>query len=210
MRPTIRTLVLAGTLLPLACNAPATGPGAPSEAPDEPSLSVSGATLAAVLNTQLRGIVDPEIEPSQAYGHVQLKLFDLGDGTFQVEWSGKIFNPARETFTAGYVGIMDPDIEPEPGSEDPPIVLTALFTFFHDLQIDCSTIVFDSDALATPQLLSSDIANAMITDEEHHEVDLLSEAHPFGSIRGVFGASTPENPIGDGTDPAGKPVRCEL
>lgn len=58
-----------------------------------------------VLNFQLRAVEDPciiddpNIMPSSAFGHLQLKVTALGDGSVRVAYKGTIFNPAGEIFT---------------------------------------------------------------------------------------------------------------
>ena len=58
-----------------------------------------------VLNVQLRAVEDPNIiddpniRPSDASGHLQLKLTRLADGSVRIDFKGQINNPGGETFT---------------------------------------------------------------------------------------------------------------
>ncbi len=58
-----------------------------------------------VYNFQLRAIGDPcniddpNVRPSSAFGHLQLKVTALGDESVRVAYKGTIFNPAGEIFT---------------------------------------------------------------------------------------------------------------
>lgn len=58
----------------------------------------------SVYNFQLRAIDDPNIRPSAAHGHLQLKATLLGDGSVRIAYKGQIFNPAGERFTGFSLG----------------------------------------------------------------------------------------------------------
>jgi hypothetical protein len=63
-----------------------------------------------VYNLQLRSIDDPNI---RSQGHVLFNLTENADGTFTLAWTGRIFNPRRESFTGfsvAQVGIGRPAI----------------------------------------------------------------------------------------------------
>jgi len=64
-----------------------------------------------VFNTQLRP-VEADI-PSEARGHLQLKIRQVSgvdpSPFYEVEWKGKLFNPAGELFTGGDVKGSTPD-----------------------------------------------------------------------------------------------------
>ena len=204
-------LVLASAAVLVACEVP-TIISAPAEF--APAADVSPSPQVHVLNTQLRGIINPDIEPSAAYGHVQIKLRDNGDETYSVEWSGRIFNPAGESFTAGLVGIIDPDIEPPPpgtGDEDPPIIDASFLTFFRlgTDAVSCGVIDFDSSGIIDPEILPAEIALNMIINPEIHEARLLSVEHSTGAVAGTFGAGTPEAPVATSSSSLNR-VRCAI
>lgn len=162
-----------------------------------------------VLNTQLRGIINPDIEPSPtAWGHVQVKLTDNGDDTFGIQWKGRLFNPNEETFSGAF--IIEPDINPGPFPNDgPPVGAGELvFTFFRGSIAACEVLVFESQGGAG-DLLPSDVAMNMILNPDIHEVLLFSTE---GSVvSGRFGLPDPTELIGFNPqpDPPGKVVRCE-
>jgi hypothetical protein len=90
--------VLGATLL--ACADPA----APEAfEPDGPRMIKEVEGRPQLLNFQLRAVEDPNIidDPnlSQAYGHLQLKLTVLADGSVRVAFKGQIQNPGGERFT---------------------------------------------------------------------------------------------------------------
>jgi hypothetical protein len=188
------------------------GPAAPFDA--VPSADVTPAPRVYVLNAQIRGIVDPEIEPSAAYGHVQFKLTDNGDATFAVEWKGRIFNPAGEAFVSGVVGIIYPDILPPPGGEVPlpsPPFLT-LFRFAASDAVSCGVVDVDSDGIINPDVVPAAIAESWIINPEIHEIRLASVERPDGSIAGTFGFHDPAavlawNPQ---PDPPRERARCAV
>jgi len=205
-------LVLASAAVLVACEVP-TIISAPAEF--APAADVSPSPQVHVLNTQLRGIINPDIEPSSAYGHVQIRLRDNGDETFTVEWQGRIFNPSGESFSAGIVGIIDPDIEPPPpgaGDGDGGILVgTPVLTFFRlgagDF-VSCGVIDFDSQGIIDPEILPAEFALNMIINPEIHEARFLTVEHAAGAISGAFGAGTPEETVG-GTE-TGPRVRCAI
>lgn len=189
------------------------GPWDRATAPELPAADVSPSPQVHVLNTQLRGIINPDIAPSPAYGHVHIKLTDNGDDTYSVGWSGRIFNPAGETFTSGIVGIIDPDIEPPPagGEEDPPIlVATPVLTFFRlgTDGVSCGVIDFDSQGIIDPQILPAEVALRVIINPEIHVASFVTTQHATGAIAGSFGAGSPEQPVGESA--AGARVRCAI
>jgi len=208
----IRILIVAAAAFAAGCDAP--GPVAPPANP-APATDVSPSPQVHVLNTQLRGIINPDIEPSAAYGHVQIKLRDNGDDTFTVEWSGRIFNPGGEAFAAGLVGIIDPDIEPPPeegGDGDGDIVITTpVLTFFRlgagDL-VSCGIIDFDSSGIIDPEILPAEVALNMIINPEIHEARFITSERMEGAIAGRFGAASAEEPVTGST--TGPRVRCAV
>ena len=89
----------------LACADPAS-PGAVDV--DGPRLLKEVEGRPQVLNFTLRAIEDPnnidDRNISQAYGHLQLKLTVLADGSVRVAIKGEVNNPAGETFTRFTIG----------------------------------------------------------------------------------------------------------
>jgi hypothetical protein len=194
----------------LGCDTPAT----PDPAPAPPALSTS--PQVHVLNTQLRGVAPPDdgVTASAAYGHVQVKLTDNGDGTFAVQWKGRIFNPGGESFASGWVGIIDPDIQPPPDGEDGGVILpaTRLLTFFRlggGDAVSCGVIDFDSQGIINPEILPAELAQTWIINPDIHEARFLTLERLEGAVAGTFGPNTPEEPVT--TSPGdGQRVRCAV
>lgn len=196
-----RTKQILMTAAVLAACAPDSGPGTPFE----PSLSAELTTSPRVyvLNTQLRGIIDPDIAPSAAYGHLQVKLTDNGDDTFSVEWKGRIFNPGGEAFASGVVGIIVP-------LPQPPFL--TLFRFASSDAVSCGVIDFDSDGIIDPEILPAAIANSWITNPDIHEARFSTVDRPDGAIVGNFGVADPTTVLGFNPqpDPPRERARCAI
>lgn len=160
-----------------------------------------------VFNTQLRGIIDPDIQPTGAWGHVQLKLTEAGDGTWVAEWKGRLYNPDGHQFTAGFVIDLDADGGGDPGdpSDGGGIILdSAILDLFTDASASCGIIDFESQAITDEEHMPADVAQRMIIDPEIFGVVLVSTDGPI--VFGRFGPGDPEPVSGDGL--GGRPVRC--
>jgi hypothetical protein len=163
----------------------------------------------------MRGLVSENGEASSAYGHVQVKLTDSADGTFAVEWKGRIFNPGGESFAAGWVGIINPDIEPPPpGEDDGGVILpaTPLLTFFRfgsGDAVSCGVIDFDSQGITDEEHMPADLAQTWIINPEIHEARFLTLERLDGAIAGTFGPNTPEEPMSTSAA-GGQRVRCAV
>ncbi len=208
LRPTLAALLLAAL---------ATGCIEPTSDPLSPDLPLVGAAEASprvyVLNTQLRGIIDPEIEPSPAWGHVRIKLTDDGAEGYAVKWSGKLFNPERSTFNSGF--IIDPDIMPDgdevDGLEDHDIVIGGelVFTFFRDSGSSCDILSFDSQGITDEEHIPADVAQRMIAGPDLFRAVLL--ATDGSLVLGTFSHVDPTTILGFNPQPdppQGKQTRC--
>ncbi|MFQ5572029.1 MAG: hypothetical protein ACE5G0_20320 [Rhodothermales bacterium] len=133
-----------------------------------------------VFNTQLRPL--PGENPSQARGHLQIKLRKLGagppddqvgvappDDTYTVEWKGKIFNPAGETFTGG--GIFQA-VPPDP--------IRPVFSLPFDPSREGIIITGGRDVLPAAQ------AEALIASPENFVALFTTVANPAGALGGRF------------------------
>jgi len=206
-----RFLFLAAAVIPVACDAPANVSSPPDFAP---SADISPSPMVHVLNTQLRAVTPADgSTASAAYGHLQVKLQDNGDGTFTVDWKGRIFNPAREAITSGQVGIINPEVEPPPvGGGEIPLTPPPVFTFFRFAAtdaVDCSVIDFDSQGIVNPEVMPAAIANNWIVNPDVHEARFMSVERMAGAVAGTFGAGTPEGAV-DGAKVSGPRVRCSV
>lgn len=198
----VSALLIAG--LSFACSEPSADP-----------LGMDGSAAFAevspgvyVLNTQLRGIIDPDHEPAPtAWGHVQVKLMDNGDETFGIEWKGKLFNPEREVFSGAF--IINPDINPGPYPDDGPPSGGAglVLSFFRGSTADCDVLLFESQGIG--DVLPADVALNMILNPEIHAVLAFSTEGTL--VAGRFGLPDPTEILGFNPqpDPPGKIVRCD-
>lgn len=153
----------------------------------------------SVINVQLRAI-DPEdatTDPSAARGHLQLKLRNAGDGTYAVQWSGRIFNPSGESFIGGgiySIGEVDGRpilnfgfVAPDVGDKDTGVT-------------GCSTAVRVEGSAFLPAVQ----AEVIVEDPNIFEVRFSTRALPRGAIAGNLGGSA----WGGVDDPTLKPVEC--
>ena len=178
------------------------------------SADVSPSPRVFVLNTQLRGIINPDITPSAAYGHLQVKLTDNGDDTFSVEWKGRIFNPAAESFITGVVSLIGVNDEVPPGGETP-FTLAPVLTMFRFISSDavsCGIIDFDSDGIINPDVIPAAIAENWIINPEIHEARFSTLEHEEGAVLGTFGIADPTTVLGFNPqpDPPQTRARCAL
>ena len=149
-------------------------------------------------NTQLRGIINPDIEPSPARGHFQVRLTANEDGTFSVSWQGRIFNAAAERFVRGTVGMVGGGVDP----------IVTLFRLGGD-GIGCDVI----DLAAEDQILPADVGRAFILNPEIHEARFESLERPDGAVVGSFGIIDPDHLVGFNPQPdppKGGVVRCAV
>lgn len=155
----------------VACDDPA----APEMAvPNRPSLIKEVDGKVGVFNLQLRAVEDPNIVPSDAYGHLQLTLTRNADGTYLLESKGQIFNPAGESFTGWALNDLD--------NGQPPLRfrLSAIDGGITDRQID------PEDAT----IISAEVANRLFgTPDTIDDPNLLiatffTTQYPAGAIRG--------------------------
>ncbi len=201
----IRIMPLALAALGLGCAEAGTVLSAGEEA--GPAFTVSPAVY--VLNTQLRGIIDPDITPTPAWGHVQLKLTDDDEEGYRVEWKGKIFNPKNEVFTSAV--IINPDIIPTSahGDGDPPIVIgRVVYRLFNTSTQSCGILLLDSQGITDEEHMPADIAQAMIINPEIHQLIVVSSSG--GVMAGRFGLPDPQTALGFNPqpDPPGRISRC--
>lgn len=160
-----------------------------------------------LLNTQLRGIIDPAIQPTPAWGHIQIKLTEDGENGFLIEWKGKLFNPANEVFSSAYI-INPAIIIIEPGDGEP-TVSGSLFTLFRGSDQSCGILLFGSQGITDEEHIPFEQGMDMITNPGIHEVLLVSEDGT--AVSGRFGLPDPTELIGFNPqpDPPGKIVRCD-
>lgn len=174
----------------------------------EPDFDVTETSLRVyVLNTQLRGIIHPEITPSPAWGHVQVKLTDRGDGTFGVAWKGKLFNPNREIFAGAF--IIDQDhIGGGTVGDGGTITSGLVFKFFERASASCGIVNFNSQAITDEEHMPADIAMNMIANPELFQVLMTTGAGP--RVVGTFGVMDPTTVLGwnPQPDPPGR-LRCD-
>ncbi|HEX9564155.1 MAG TPA: hypothetical protein VF981_09295 [Gemmatimonadaceae bacterium] len=177
-----------------------TAPPAPA-----PSSTVDPSPRVYVLNTQFRGVINPEIVPSSAYGHIQLKLTDAGDGTYTVEWVGKIFNPNRETFLTAEIHDVGLTL---PGDGGPPPLLD-LFNLTATGGVDCSIIDFDSYGVTDEENLPSPDALALISSPSEYVVIFSTQVNSL-AVAGWFGAGPDPDLVGFNPqpDPPKGSARC--
>ncbi|HZD05226.1 MAG TPA: hypothetical protein VE173_09920 [Longimicrobiales bacterium] len=169
--------------------------GAPTALAPVLGISLQGSGP-VVLNTQLAGIIDPDIEPSPGYGHLQVVLTELEDGTYQVDWKGTLFNPGGETFSLGVLGIS---------SEPPERVV--LFSS----QESCDVYELSSAGIIDPEILPAEVGLAAIIDPQILEARVMSDERPAGALAGVFGPATAETSLTlDRSGDGGSRVRCGL
>jgi hypothetical protein len=158
-----------------------------------------------VLNTQLRGIIDPEIMPTDAWGHLQVKLTEADDGTWVPEWNGRLYNPESQEFITGLVVELDGeggDSVPFEGGEI--LVGSVVLDLFRGASASCGIIDFESQAITDEEHMPADTAQRMMIDPDLFGVLLLSTDGPI--VFGRFGPGDPEPVSGSGL--TGKPVRC--
>lgn len=192
-RVRIPVTALVSTLLVACAGEPPTSPGLPAA-------DVVPTPRVFVLNTQLRGIINPDIEPSTATGHIQLKLRENEDGSFGVEWQGRIFNRGGERFFRATVGMAGGEVDP---------ILT-LFRLGGD-GIACDVIDLDAQGEEDVASLPADIALALILNPEIYEARIESLERPDGAIVGFFGILDPDILVGFNPQPdppQGRVVRC--
>ncbi len=130
-----------------------------------------------MLNTQLRP-VDGE-NPSQARGHLQLKLRQVSGGTpddsYEVAWKGKIFNPAGEAFTSGGIYV-------------PPDPVRPVLMLFEGARDNSRRI-----NLRGRGRLTAAQAEALIATPEDFAAVFATVALPGGTIAGDFGSTAPDD-----------------
>ncbi|MCI0433335.1 MAG: hypothetical protein L0271_06775 [Gemmatimonadetes bacterium] len=193
MKPTSLTLLAIPALALAACDSP-TSPDA------EAGLEFHAALVASVyyFNADVQGIINPDLAPSPATGRVQLELTDLRDGTYRAEWVGSISNPARETFTAGQIGIINPEIRPT--SPAPGASLARLFS---NASLSCSSLVLDSRGVIDPEVLPATVVSDMLRNPGRYEARLTTSVLTGGAIAAALyrtstPASAPAKPVSGG------------
>jgi hypothetical protein len=176
-----RTIAAIALLIPLAAPA-CDSPTAPDAASDH-ELAAGWFPTSTILSANVRGIIDPEIHPSSAYGTIQLRLTDRGDGTYRADWYGRFSNPAMERFTAGHIGI-DPDIMPTSSSPG-----AAVARLFGGASLRCDVAV-DSRGLYDTQIIPATVARAMLRYPERYEARLTSSTLTGGAVAGRLALAT--------------------
>jgi hypothetical protein len=202
MNRTATRLTTLAVALAIGCSEQATDPLTTEKLEDE---TISQGVY--VLNTQLRGIIDPDIQPTPAWGHVQIKLTDDGEAGYRIEWKGKLFNPESEVFSSAF--IINPDIIGGPGDGEP-TGSGFVFTLFRGASESCGILLFDSQGITDAEHIPVEAALNMIIDPEIHEVVLVSTEGSF--VVGRFGIPDPTELIGFNPQPdlSGKIVRCDV
>lgn len=189
---------LAIAVLAFGCDTPSEGPAAPDGL--GPAMNASPAVH--VLNTQLRGIINPDIEITGAWGHVQIKL-TAENGGYLVEWRGKIFNPDGETFAHADIFYGGPDATPVPG-------VGPLFSLFRNASQSCDILSFGSQGIINPAILPADVGDAMIINPEQYVVRVMSTDDAV--LGGAFRIADPREVFGFNPqpDPPSALTRCEI
>ena len=197
-RTPLKFTPLAIAVLAFGCDTPSEGPASPDGL--DPAMNTSPAVH--VLNTQLRGITNPEIEPTGAWGHVQIKL-TADNGGYLVEWRGRIFNPDGETFAQADIFYGGPDATPVPGAGP-------LFSLFRNASQSCDILSFSSQGITDEEHLPADIGDAMIVDPDHYLVRVMSTDDAL--LGGGFRIADPREVFGFNPqpDPPGASTRCEI
>ena len=178
------TLVLAlGLLLLPGCAADTvTGPdqlsAAATEAASEAEAAADKRGRVYVFNTQLRPL--PGDEPSEAYGHFQLKLQRVSGVSpnpfYKATWKGTLFNPAGEIVTGGQVS----GISPQPFR---PVLVLMEGARETSRKID----------LRGAGRLSEGQAEAIIAHPERFLAVYMTAAMPEGAVAGNFEGTTPDD-----------------
>lgn len=178
-------LILALLLLLLpGCAADAlTGPdpnaGAVAEAAAEAEEAAAKRGRVYVFNTQLRPL--PGDNPSQAYGHFQLKLQQVSGVSpnpfYEAAWKGTLFNPGGEIVTGGQVS----GISPQP--------FRTVLVLMEGARETSRKI----DLLGEGRLTEAQ-GEAIIASPEAFLAVYMTAALPEGAVAGTFGNTPP----GDG------------
>jgi hypothetical protein len=160
------------------------------------------------LNTQLRGIINPDILPTGAWGHLQIKLTEAADGTWVPEWKGRLYNPDGHQFVSGLIVMLEEGDSGGSGTigdgGEIVVVGSIVLDLFRGASASCGIIDLETPELSADDHLPADIGARMIIDPEIHEVLLLSTDGSL--VAGQFGAGAPESTTGGGL--TGPPVRC--
>jgi hypothetical protein len=194
-----RLITLAAAPLAFGCADLPTMPAA-SDA-TRPALDVTPNVY--VLNTQLRGIINPDIAPSPAWGHVQVKLSYDGAAGYRVEWKGRLFNPDNETYAAVTLFYGGPDALPVPG-------IAPIFTFFDGTSQSCGILSFGSQAITDEEHLPADVAQSVLLNPNLFGVVVESPDGP--RVAGKFSLASPGTLVGFNPqpDPPGMVTSCTL
>lgn len=111
---------LAGVILAAAAGVGCTEPLSPAR-PVSPTAIIIIGGRPAVFNAQLRAIGNPdERPPSAVVGHLQVKLYESGDGGRLLAWQAHLSNPecdASSSFGGGIYAIQDSEDFPSPEDE---------------------------------------------------------------------------------------------
>ena len=194
------TILLAGLALG-ACAAPTE----PTLAPSRTVIDTGVRTY--TLHTQLRGIIDPDITPTPAWGHLHLALTSAGPSGYLAEWRGRLFNPDGETFSGGF--IINPDIAPDPIDGDDEgsgtVSATALLTLFRGSVETCEVLILESSD-AAPVNLTTEAVHALLGAPSGYRVIAISDRG--GVVEGTLGIIDPEILVGFNPqpDPPGTPA----
>lgn len=200
-RATMMSILVTATAAAIGCEDGA-GPSEP------PAADAAWAVLSPgvhVLNTQLRGIIAPDIEPAAAWGHAQVKLTYLGEEGYRVEWRARLFNPDQDIFDRAVVYHVEDQPE-EPADLPDPVV-----SFHHgETEEGCDILDFATDVVAHADPLPASIAETLINYPERH---LLAFLTTDGSlVAGRFARPDPGLVLGFNPppDPPGLITRCDV
>jgi len=132
-----------------------------------------------VLNFQLRAVEDPNIidDPnlSQAFGHLQLKLTRLGDGSVRIAFKGQIQNPGGERFT-GFT------LASSAGGRGSQLVAIGEV----DGRADRHISIDPEDATLPPEIAARLYGTPdTVDDPKLLVVTFYTDRHPAGAIRGT-------------------------
>lgn len=200
-RTTMMSTLFTAAALATGCEK-APGPSEPAAGNAPLAMLSSGVH---VLNTQLRVVLAPDIVPTAAWGHAQVRLTYLGEEGYRVEWRARLFNPEQDIFDRAVVY----HVEDQP--DEPPDLPDAVVSFHHgETEEGCDILDFATDVVAHADPLPASIAETLISYPERHE--LVFTTTDGSLVAGRFALPDPRQVLGFNPqpDPPGLITRCDV